>query len=39
VIERLMPYVLVGVGSFTGGNARLMLARGANADHESPERV
>jgi fluoride exporter len=27
VIERIMPYVLVGVGSFIGGNARFILAR------------
>jgi CrcB protein len=27
VIERLMPYLLVGMGSFIGGNARYILAR------------
>jgi len=27
VIERLMPYLLVGLGSFIGGNARFILAR------------
>jgi fluoride exporter len=27
VIERLMPYLLVGAGSFVGGNARFILAR------------
>lgn len=27
MIERMMPYLLVGVGSFIGGNARLILAR------------
>jgi CrcB protein len=27
VIERLMPYLLVGVGSFVGGNARFVLGR------------
>jgi CrcB protein len=27
VIERLMPYLLVGLGSFIGGNARFVLAR------------
>jgi len=26
-MERLMPYLLVGVGSFIGGNARFLLAR------------
>jgi CrcB protein len=25
--ERIMPYLLVGVGSFIGGNARFILAR------------
>jgi CrcB protein len=27
VIERLMPYLLVGVGSFVGGNARFIIGR------------
>jgi len=27
VIERLLPYLLVGAGSFVGGNARFILAR------------
>ena len=27
MIERVMPYLLVGVGSFIGGNARFVLAR------------
>jgi CrcB protein len=27
VIERLMPYLLVGAGSFVGGNARYIIAR------------
>jgi fluoride exporter len=27
VIERLLPYLLVGVGSFVGGNARYILSR------------
>jgi CrcB protein len=27
MMERLMPYLLVGVGSFVGGNARFILAR------------
>jgi CrcB protein len=27
VIERLLPYLLVGAGSFVGGNARYVLAR------------
>jgi CrcB protein len=27
VIERLLPYLLVGAGSFIGGNARFILAR------------
>jgi CrcB protein len=27
VTQRLMPYLLVGVGSFIGGNARFILAR------------
>ena len=27
MMERLMPYVLVGVGSFVGGNARYILAK------------
>jgi CrcB protein len=27
VIQRLMPYLLVGAGSFIGGNARFILAR------------
>jgi fluoride exporter len=27
VIDRLMPYLLVGAGSFVGGNARFILAR------------
>jgi len=27
VIDRLLPYVLVGLGSFVGGNARFILAR------------
>ena len=27
MIERLMPYLLVGAGSFVGGNARYILAR------------
>ena len=26
-MQRLMPYLLVGVGSFIGGNARFILAR------------
>jgi len=26
-MERLMPYLLVGIGSFIGGNARYILAR------------
>jgi CrcB protein len=26
-MERLMPYLLVGLGSFVGGNARFLLAR------------
>jgi CrcB protein len=26
-MERLMPYLLVGVGSFVGGNARYILAK------------
>jgi CrcB protein len=26
-MERLMPYLLVGLGSFVGGNARFILAR------------
>jgi CrcB protein len=38
VIERLMPYLLVGVGSFVGGNARFILARwvGASIDSRFP---
>jgi CrcB protein len=35
VIERLMPYLLVGVGSFVGGNARYILARWVGASIES----
>jgi CrcB protein len=27
VIDRLMPYLLVGMGSFVGGNARFVLGR------------
>lgn len=27
MIDRLLPYVLVGLGSFVGGNARFILAR------------
>ena len=27
MIERLMPYLLVGVGSFVGGNARFIMGR------------
>jgi CrcB protein len=27
MMERLMPYLLVGVGSFVGGNARYILAK------------
>ena len=27
MIQRLMPYLLVGVGSFVGGNARYLLGR------------
>ncbi len=27
VIQRLLPYLLVGLGSFVGGNARYVLAR------------
>jgi CrcB protein len=27
-MDRLVPYLLVGVGSFVGGNARYVLARG-----------
>jgi CrcB protein len=27
MIERLMPYLLVGMGSFIGGNARFILGR------------
>jgi len=27
VIQRLMPYLLVGVGSFVGGNARYIVGR------------
>jgi CrcB protein len=27
-MERLMPYLLVGIGSFVGGNARYILAKG-----------
>jgi CrcB protein len=27
VIERILPYLLVGIGSFIGGNARFALAR------------
>jgi CrcB protein len=27
VIDRLLPYMLVGFGSFVGGNARFILAR------------
>jgi CrcB protein len=27
MIERLLPYLLVGMGSFIGGNARFILAR------------
>ena len=27
MMERLLPYLLVGVGSFIGGNARFVLAR------------
>jgi CrcB protein len=27
MIERLMPYLLVGAGSFVGGNARFIIAR------------
>jgi len=27
VIERIEPYLLVGIGSFIGGNARFVLAR------------
>jgi CrcB protein len=38
VIERLMPYLLVGVGSFVGGNARFIFARwvGATIDARFP---
>lgn len=27
IMERLMPYLLVGVGSFVGGNARYIMAK------------
>jgi CrcB protein len=27
VIDRLLPYLLVGIGSFVGGNARFVLGR------------
>jgi CrcB protein len=27
VMERILPYLLVGIGSFLGGNARYILAR------------
>jgi CrcB protein len=31
VSERLLPYLLVGIGSFMGGNARFLLARWVGA--------
>jgi len=30
-IERWLPYLLVGIGSFVGGNARFILARGVGS--------
>jgi CrcB protein len=38
VTERLLPYLLVGVGSFVGGNARFILGRwvGGMADTAFP---
>jgi fluoride exporter len=37
-MDRLMPYLLVGLGSFVGGNARYMLGRwvGAMVDARFP---